>query len=189
MPTTIIFDFFDVIRTDALKAWLSQREPEIKNQIATAWQNMDSGKITLDGFMKALSDITGQSPAELFEEMERGAALDHDVLELIRQLKPRYKIGLLSNAPSGFLRDLLREHDLEQYFDTIVISSEVGLIKPQPEIFTHMLELMNVTPQDALFIDDNPHNIAGGEAVGIKGITYTSIAQLKTELAKRGVEA
>lgn len=188
MVKAIIFDFFGVIRTDAVKSWLTLHNYELKGGLLTAVQKLDRGDIGSDEFLDTLSQITGQLPAEIFEEMERGAALDHDVLELISLLKPRYKMSLLSNSPSAFLRNILHEHRLDPYFDSVVISSEVGLIKPQPEIFKLALEKLGASPDETIFIDDNANNVTAGKAIGLTGIVYKSADQLKTDLRALGLQ-
>ncbi len=114
-------------------------------------------------------------------------ALDAQVLALIAKLHERYKIGMLSNTSAEYVRGLLREHDIDKYFDAIVISREVGMIKPDPSIFEHMLTNLGTQASETIFIDDSPRNVAGAEAVGIIGITYKSIDQLKAELTKNSV--
>lgn len=115
-------------------------------------------------------------------------ALDSEVLALIDKLHGRYKIGLLSNTSAEYLRGLLHEHDINKHFDAVVISSEVGMIKPDPSIFKHILADLGTQPAETVFIDDSPRNVAGATAVGITGITYTTIDQLKTDLLAHGVD-
>jgi putative hydrolase of the HAD superfamily len=187
MYRAIIFDFFDVIRTDDYKSWLSRHGYRLEGPFLDAVKRQDRGDIDLPQFLQILSQLSGQSPKEIFTEMEEGTAIDYEVLALIEQLKPQYQIGLLSNAPSAFLRGLLHNHDLDKYFDHIAISSEMGHIKPDTEAFQYTLSAMNIQPEETVFIDDNPRNVAGAETVGIRGIVYTDIRQLRKELADAGI--
>ncbi len=115
--------------------------------------------------------------------------LDTQVLTLIAKLRGRYKIGLLSNTSAEYLRGLLGDHDIERYFDAVVISSEVGMLKPDPSIFEHMLANLGTKPAETIFIDDSPRNVAGAEAVGMIGITYTDVDQLRADLTVHGVNS
>jgi len=126
MYKAIIFDFFDVMRTDAYKAWLDLHGLKREGIFKDIVEEMDHGHIKLEQFLQRLSDITGQTPEEIFNEMEEGATLDHEVLKIAEKLRVNYKIALLSNAPSDFLRSLLREHNLEKYFDEIVIQAKLA---------------------------------------------------------------
>ena len=188
MYKAIIFDFFDVIRTDAYKAWLDLHGLKREGVFKDVVEEMDHGHIKLEQFLQRLSDITGQTPEEIFKEMEDGALLDHEVLRIAEMLRINYKVALLSNAPSDFLRSLLREHDLEKYFDEIVISSEVGLIKPNAEIFQLILTRLDVAPHEAIFIDDNENNTKGAEAVGIKSVLFTDSANLMNSLKELHIQ-
>ncbi len=187
MYTAIIFDFFDVIRTDAYKSWLALHDYKLEGEFLSAVQKQDRGEIDVDEFLAILSELTGQKAQEILAEMEAGTTINYEVLDLAETLRKHYKIGLLSNAPKGFLRSLLQEHGLEKYFDEIVISSEVGLIKPDAEMFHHILQKMGAQPANVVFIDDSPKNINGAAAVGITGVLFTDIKQLKTDLGVLGL--
>ena len=186
MIKAIIFDFFDVFRTDAYKAWLQRNNIPHEGDYFEASRQMDLGKLTPETFLERLSELRGR-PVTL-GELEASASLDEAVVEIARSLKPDYRIALLSNAPSAFIRGLLSEHDLERHFHKIVISSEVGMVKPSAEIFVHTLRELGVRPSEAIFIDDNPGHVAAAERVGITAIQFISAEQLKTELAKAGIK-
>lgn len=188
MYKAVIFDFFDVIRTDVYKAWLNKHGYKREGFFHEVADRLDHGTINVQQFLQELSDRTGQSTEEIFEEMEENAVVDQAVVELAMQLKKNYKIGLLSNAPSDFIRALMRDHDLEKHFDEIVISSEVGMAKPAPAIFELTLERMNVKPSEAIFIDDNKTNTDAAETIGIKGVVYTDVINLKSDLKELDIE-
>lgn len=187
MYEAVIFDFFDVIRTDAYKAWLGMHGYKREGVFLDTVDRMDRGEIKLHEFLAKLSEVTGQPADEIFEEMETGAVLDHEVVALIEKLRTKYKLGLLSNAPSEFIRALINENDLEKHFHEIVISSEVGFIKPSSEIFNLMLEKLRIRPETAIFIDDNEINVRGSEKAGLKGILYTDLPSLKKDLEALGI--
>jgi putative hydrolase of the HAD superfamily len=188
MYKAIIFDFFDVIRTDSFKHWLNKHGYKLEGDFKRVNQSMDRGEIDVEEFIAELGKIVGRSAEDILAEMEADTNIDYVVLAIAEQLHDNYRIGLLSNAASSFLRDVLKEHGLTKYFDEIVFSSEVGMIKPNPEMFHHILEKMHVTPAETIFIDDNPNNIAGAEAIGITGIVFTTAAALKTSLDELGIK-
>jgi FMN phosphatase YigB (HAD superfamily) len=61
------------------------------------------------------------------------------------------------------------------------------MIKPDPAIYTYTCEKLGVAPKDTLFLDDNPKNVRAAEALGIHGIHFKSVDQLRQELASRGL--
>jgi epoxide hydrolase-like predicted phosphatase len=79
------------------------------------------------------------------------------------------KTGLVSNSwsTSHYDKDML-----EELFDTAVISAEVGLHKPQPEIYRLAAERLVVGPEECVFVDDLRENCAGAEAVGMTGVLH-----------------
>jgi HAD superfamily hydrolase (TIGR01509 family) len=96
-------------------------------------------------------------------------------------------VALCSNASEEFINEILDTYQLRDLFSTIVISSTIGIAKPDAGIYNETLRQLGLSASDVLFIDDNPTNISGAEKVGIKGIVFTSAAQLKDELEKISV--
>ena len=80
------------------------------------------------------------------------------------------KTALCSNSwgPGGYPRDMF-----ETMFDAVVISGEVGLRKPDAEIYLMTAAKIGLEPQDCVFVDDFQTNIAGAEALGMKGVHHT----------------
>jgi 2-haloacid dehalogenase len=182
----VIFDFFDVIRTDPYKAWLTRHGWAKTGPFLEVSQQQDHGRITVDQFLARLEQLSGEPVTR--EIMEAGAKVDDQVVAVLAQLHGPYRTALLSNAPSKLIRDLLRDHDLERYFDEIVVSSEVGHIKPGPEIFELALKRLAVPAPAAVFIDDDPRNTAAAERLGLRAIQFTSAAQLHHDLATLGIQ-
>ncbi len=181
----IIFDFFDVIRTDAYNTWLKAHNLAREGEYADAAVQQDLGNETVQRFFERLSELQGRPITS--EEIDSGAKVHHDVLAIAEELRKHYKIALLSNAPSVFLRGLLTKHDLERYFDEIIISSEVQMVKPDPQIFTLMLSRLGVEPSETIFIDDNIGHVTAAQKLGIHSIQFVSAAQLQKDLRAAGV--
>ncbi len=70
-------------------------------------------------------------------------------------------------------------------FIGVVVSGEVKMIKPEPEIFRHLLEKFGLQAQDCLFIDDMPYNTATADALGFQTVTFTDAAALRQALKQR----
>jgi glucose-1-phosphatase len=123
------------------------------------------------------------------EEFFAGDIVDRTLVEYIRSLRGKYKTGLISNAWSD-LRDFVVREKFDDAFDKMIISAEVGAVKPEPKIFQIALEQFGVKPKEAVFVDDFYINIEGCEKVGIKGIHFqdaeSSMQQLK-ELLSTGL--
>jgi epoxide hydrolase-like predicted phosphatase len=111
-----------------------------------------------------------------------GDRLDTDLVAYIRQLRKAYKTGLLSNAFSDLRRVVTEVWDFADAFDAMIISAEVGLVKPDPRIYRLVLERLGVMAEEAVFIDDTLHNVEGARAVDLKAIHFRSPQQARREL-------
>ncbi len=76
---------------------------------------------------------------------------------------------------------------LDEVFGTLVVSGREKISKPDPRIFELLCTRAGVAPEDCVFIDDGPHNIAGAEAVGMDTILFTDAEALESELEARGL--
>jgi epoxide hydrolase-like predicted phosphatase len=100
-----------------------------------------------------------------------GDVLDRGLIQLMRDLRAKYKIGLISNAWND-LRDYIIKHKFADVFDTMIISAEVGMVKPDAKIFQLALDQLQVRAKEAMFVDDFKVNIEGCEKVGMKGLLF-----------------
>ena len=120
------------------------------------------------------------------DEFFAGDIIDREILNFLRGLHGTYKTGLISNAWSD-LREYLVREKMDDAFDYIIISAEVGVAKPEAKIFKIALEQAEVSPNEAVFVDDFYANIEGCEKVGMKGIHFqdaeSTLAQLKALLS------
>jgi epoxide hydrolase-like predicted phosphatase len=120
------------------------------------------------------------------DEFFAGDIVDRTLVEYIRSLRSKYKTGLISNAWSD-LRDFVVREKFDDAFDKMIISAEVGAMKPEPKIFQLALEQFGVKPKEAVFVDDFYVNIEGCEKVGIRGIHFkdaeSTLQQLKELLS------
>lgn len=99
-----------------------------------------------------------------------------------------FLVGILSNMGDSTRDHLLREHKWLQRLHHLTWSCELLIAKPDPAIYLHTLEKLKVAPGEAMFIDDLAHNIAAANAIGIDGVQFTNVAQLRKDLAARGLE-
>ena len=121
--------------------------------------------------------------AAIREEFFAGDIVDRTLVEYIRSLRGRYKTGLISNAWSD-LRDFIVREKFDDAFDKMIISAEVGAMKPEPKIYQIALDQFGVKPKEAVFVDDFYINIEGCEKVGIKGIHFKDAESTLQQLKK-----
>ena len=118
-------------------------------------------------------------------EFFAGDIIDRTLIDFLRSLRGKYKTGIISNA-WGDLREYMVREKLDDAFDHMIISAEVGAVKPEAKIYQVALEQVGVKPKEMVFVDDFAVNIEGCEKVGIKGILFrdpdSAIKQLKALL-------
>jgi FMN phosphatase YigB (HAD superfamily) len=106
-----------------------------------------------------------------------GDFLDLTLVDFLRAQKGKYKTALLSNAWSGAREALTSRYPCLDAFDVAVFSCEVGLAKPDPAIYSLILDRVNVDAENAIFVDDNEKNIESAAALGIHAIRFLTAEQ------------
>lgn len=182
----IIFDFFGVISSEVSPFWFSERfeEAEAKRLKEEYMTPADTGEYTEAELFSALSKLSGEVPEEIESDFSRRAVIDREMTALIEELGKSYKIALLSNASGSWLKKIIYKNGLDRLFDVKIISSELGIAKPNGRIFETALSLLGVKSDEAIFVDDNQRNVDGASNVGILGLLYANIPQLKEQLKK-----
>lgn len=140
------------------------------------------GLISLDDMTTRVCEklhITPEQWADVVADTERA---DQELLDYIRvMLKPQYKVAVVSNANAGTLQRVMSPEQLA-VFDTLVVSAEVGHIKPDPGIYTLAAEKLGLTSAECVFTDDNTPYCDGAEAVGMQSIHFRDREQFIREL-------
>ncbi len=108
---------------------------------------------------------------------------NEDVSEIIRSLKGKKKLGLVSNTNTLHFDYILSKFPVVRSFDRWILSHEVGFKKPAPEIYRRALEWASVPPENVLFIDDMKKNVEAALSLGIQAIHFVSAHHLKEEMS------
>ncbi len=176
----IIFDFFGVISTEVAPQWFRRYFPpgEADRRKMALCVPADRGDIDDTEYFCRLGTLTGEEPGQVMADWLALAVMNRPLLALMARLRACCKVALLSNAPAGYLHQVLRREHLYTAFDAILISSEEHLVKPDPAIFRLLLDRLGVAPEEAVMIDDNAGNLRGAAEAGIGGILYTGVPQL-----------
>ena len=110
--------------------------------------------------------------------------LDVDLLQFLRDLRPRYKTAILSNAWPGARESFVTDFGLHEVVDTMIISAEEGVAKPNARIYHIALDRLGVRPQEAVFVDDMQVNVEGAQAVGMQAIHFQNSDQVLADLKR-----
>lgn len=196
MIKAIIFDFGRVITAQKPLSLFRSYEielgldPDTINSImfdSQAWQDALLGRKTIEEFWHLIGPELGLNTADEVNRFRRryhaDEAINEAVLDLIRKLRGRYKLAILSNAPPDLTR-WLADWEMRDLFEVVFCSGDEGMIKPDPAAFKLTLERLGVEPGGAVFIDDTPEHVEVARKLGIQGIIFTTAAALKDDLTK-----
>ena len=86
-------------------------------------------------------------------------------------LQERFSLAMITNGASDVQREKLNAPGLAPYFDLVIVSGEIGVGKPAPEVYRHTLEQLGIDGKDAVMIGDNPINdVQGAQQAGMRGV-------------------
>ncbi len=106
-----------------------------------------------------------------------------------QQLKERgFLTAILSNMGDSVLANIERTFNWLSRFDVLVWSFEVHMAKPDPAIYRHALKELGTRPEETLFIDDRAANVEAANALGMKGLKFTNVEQLRADLIAEGLD-
>jgi epoxide hydrolase-like predicted phosphatase len=187
--TSNVFDSFrdfcvaEGLAPDAVKR-LFRDEPRARELV----RGLETEALTEDEFGERFGELLElDDRTRLIERMFGGVRADERMLAAVRAVRAAgFRTGLISNSMGGasYDRDLFPE-----LFDGVVISGDVGLHKPQPEIFLLGAERAGVAPADCVFVDDLRENCEGAEAVGMTAVLHRGAETTVPELERLlGVE-
>jgi epoxide hydrolase-like predicted phosphatase len=166
-----------------MREWLGGHQGELaaSNPVAA----LERGEIEVPDFERQLAERLSRSTGaavrpqgllqRMFDQFAHAPAMSVLVL---RAHRLGLRTGLLSNSWGN---EYPRE-GWDQMFDAIVISGEVGMRKPEPQIFHHVLGLLGVAPGEAVFVDDLRENVTAAVDLGMVGVHHTSYDETATEL-------
>jgi epoxide hydrolase-like predicted phosphatase len=193
-PRGLLVDFGGVLTTNVFDSWRSFCETEglppdaVKMlfrenpRAAQLVRSMETGAISTDDFGRDFGGLLGvDDRANLLERIFGGIGPDEMMLAAVRSARAQgIRTGLTSNSMGAGIYDGAA---LDELFDGVVISSDVGLHKPQPEIYLLGAERAGAGTSECVFVDDLRENCAGAEAVGMTAILHrgseTTVTQLE----------
>jgi epoxide hydrolase-like predicted phosphatase len=203
----VIFDWGGVITNpiiDTVQAWLTAdgidrdsyaaaMRPWVRSAYGPEQRDspihaLERGEVSDAEFEQALAALLvgldgGVVPADgLLRRMFAASRVEAEMLDLIRELRGRgLRIGLLSNSWGGgedsYPRDIL-----DELFDAVVISAQVGMRKPEERIFRLVTDRIGLAPASCVFVDDVEGNITAARSLGFAVVHHRAPAATKAEL-------
>lgn len=111
---------------------------------------------------------------------------------LVEALSRHYRLVLLSNVDREYWQVVRALQPELEHFEALLVSADLGMTKPAPEVFGHVCRVTGAEPQQCLFIDDTAQNVDAARALGFHGHVFRSVPELRAFLERtnaRGLEA
>ncbi len=118
--------------------------------------------------------LTADEVRMVADDLFAGEAVDQEVAMYVRSLRPRYKTALLSNAWPEARQSLCERRGLGDLTDTLILSAEERLMKPDTRIYELAADRLGVAPEETLFVDDYMPNVEGARDAGLRAVHYTT---------------
>mgnify|MGYP000845073923 FL=1 len=193
--TAYLFDLYGVLLKVQEEGALRDIEravgagPEIWE---TYWEfryDLDAGLITeqeyWEKFRQALNLPPFDVDAVIDVDYSGWVVPDEEMIAYVTGLVEQgERVGLLSNIPRGLAERVLKEHTWLDRFAAVTLSCDLGVAKPQQGAFQAALQNLGSTPEDTVFFDDNPDNVAAARALGITGVVFRNIDDVKDEVER-----
>lgn len=185
MVKAIIFDCFGVLTTEGwlpFKAKHFSRDQELNCQATDLLKQANCGFISHEDFVEAVAGLADVSVDEVNRAIDVNAP-NEPLFAYIKQLKRKYKIGVLSNAANNWLAELFTSEQVA-LFDAVSLSYESGLIKPHPLAYEKIAAKLGVDVSECVFVDDQERHCAGAREAGMNAVVYNDFEQMKSDLER-----
>ena len=150
------------------------------------WVELDRGTITLDQAIGRGASRTGlprERIEKLLNEVPRSLTPIQETIDLIRSIRDsKNRFVVLSNMHIASISYLEKKHKIWDMFDGIVISSRIQKVKPEIEIYEHLLKEFKLNATETVFIDDMRENLTAASSIGIQTIRFVDAAQCRQGL-------
>ncbi len=197
--SVIVFDLGNVLipfdynifvnKLDNVEEGLGKRFYELYQTNYNVHRDFERWSLTTEDFLKTMNTWTeGKVDDEDFcRYYSEVFTVNEDVAALLPELKKRFKLVLLSNTNYIHQKYGWEKYDFLKNFDKLILSHEVGAIKPEPEIYKAVMAFTNKPPEEHIFIDDIADYVEGAKKIGWDGIQFKNYDQLVNDLKAREI--
>jgi len=150
----------------------------------------ECGQISGEDYYKEIVEMCGLSieQSEFFEAHTNIFTNITETFALIKRLKSKYKLGLLSNTCVWDFERGIKSVEVFSLFDAVTLSFEVGVMKPNKKIYDDMLNKIKLQPQNCVYIDDIKEFTDAGNSLGFNAINYQGAEKLLKELQEMNIQ-
>jgi epoxide hydrolase-like predicted phosphatase len=180
MIKAVIFDCFGVLYVDATHHFYEQNihnYEQLRPQLSELNRAYDIGLLSQEQLNQEVADISGLDLAFVAAHIQGVHERNQALLDYSQSLRGTYQVGMLSNIGIDGMNSFFSATEREALFDSVVLSNEVHLVKPDPQIYKVMATRLGLAPEECVMIDDVATNVVGAQQAGMQGVVYYSNEQ------------
>ena len=178
----IIFDCYGVLAYGSL-GYLRTLTPTANRPAFDELSHAsDRGFLTAEEYIEGVASLIGESPDDVSEIIMKREVRSDDTIAYAKSLRGTYKTALLSNVGRGAMDRLFAPGELEELFDAVVLSSEIGAIKPMQEAYQAAANRLGLRINECLMVDDIMVNVEGARRVGMQAVLFEDLEQCKNDI-------
>jgi putative hydrolase of the HAD superfamily len=172
----IILDMYGVILKEpegGLLPYVNRYFPDLQyDDVYLHWNKANVGELSSSGFFSNLGfkGDMDKIKREYLDTLE----IDGAFYSAAETLMKHYRLALLSNDLSEWSKYLRDKFNINRYFDTVVVSGDVKLQKPDIQIFDLLLDRLSLTARDCVYIDDRRKNLTAAKSLGMEAVLFNS---------------
>lgn len=190
----IVFDIGGVLEiTPSLgidEQWerkLNLKRGELNQLLVDVWRGGSLGTISIEKVHERIGEIMSWDGTQVNEYMddiwrEYLGTLNVELADYFRNLRPKYKTAIISNSFVGAREREAQHYQFDSICDFILYSHEVGLRKPDPQIFQMACEQLSLQPHEIIFVDDHKDVYVSAEEMGMHCIEFKDNSQVIAEI-------
>lgn len=186
MYSAVIFDFFGVFCPDITLEWFQKNVPGHDQKLEhfhAICHKSDLGTLSKEDFYAELSGLAGIPAEEIVEGVQAEVIINDSLVKYVQHLKDKgIRTACLSNGTREWTLEVITSHGLGHLFDKVILSGDLGIVKPDKKIYIHALDTLDTPASRTIFVDDRIVNIQAAEACRIRSILFVDTSACIDEL-------
>ncbi len=191
----VLFDLDGVIRhfDDDARQRIERRHGLADGELIATASTPDllgrlvTGRLTRAAWSAEVGRRVGSPEAAAAWTVDIGTP-DPAVLDLVDEIRAGDVLAAILTNGTDTIAAELAILGIDRHVDRVFNTAEIGVAKPDPSVFRHVCEALDVVPESVFFTDDSPRNVEGAAGVGMTAVHYTGVDPLRRDLREAGVD-
>lgn len=187
MIKAVILDFYGVLFSNFDWKVIDERikpDPTKAKRFEQLKEQSNRGEITNRYLQTAVADLAGDASHPDSPAVYHRPYFNHELIDYLVALKPKLKIGLLSNGNRGDVERELNQNGRISHLDAVITSSDQPFEKPAREAYDTMFQALGVSPEETVIIDDSQRHVNATRSYGYSSVHYFDEIDFEAEFKK-----